>query len=177
MESSVLPLQMKVMMHGPPSFQSRVAFSSIQSSPQNVQHLLCSINYIVWFVYHVFEEYIQSSDNQWQDSIRKGYWAVHDAATEGRQLKDEDLPFMISPAHIRHCTDLIRQSLVCQPDTTVEIKDKKIGGVTGFGTMHQCRDWEELIAWTTKWQAYNQDPRQGDNGTTHHHHHHQRHHS
>ena len=68
---------------------------------------------------------------------------------------------MIDPAHIRHCIDLIRHRLMCQPDITVEVKDLELGGVTGFGTKHQCKDWEELMRWTTKWQSWEQEPRAG----------------
>jgi hypothetical protein len=76
---------------------------------------------------------------------------------------------MSSPPHIQHCIDLLRHSLMCQPDTTVEIKNKEIGGVTGFGTEHRCRNWNELIEWTTEWQAYEQDPRP-ENVTSEHEH-------
>ena len=93
-----------------------------------------------------------------QDGIRKGYWAIHAAATEGRQIADIDLPLMSSPPHIRHCIDLIRHSLMCQPDLTVELKEEALGGVRGFGTEHQCRDWGELTAWTSRWETYKQDP-------------------
>jgi len=93
-----------------------------------------------------------------QEGIRKGYWAIHAAATEGRQIAEEDLPFMSSPPHIRHCIDLIRHSLMCQPDLTIELKEEELGGVRGFGTEHQCLDWVELIAWTSKWETYQQDP-------------------
>ena len=48
---------------------------------------------------------------------------------------------------------------MCQPDTTVEVLNPELGGVTGFGTEHQCRDWNELVAWTTEWQAWQQEPR------------------
>ena len=65
---------------------------------------------------------------------------------------------MSSPPHIRHCIDLVRQSLMCRPDITVELKDDESGGVRGFGTEHQCQDWNELIAWTSKWESYQQDP-------------------
>lgn len=93
-----------------------------------------------------------------QDGIRKGYWAVHAAATEGRQIADEDLPLMSSPPHIRHCIDLIRHSLMCQPDLTVELKEEELGGVRGFGTKHQCQNWDQLITWVSKWEDYDQDP-------------------
>ena len=47
---------------------------------------------------------------------------------------------------------------MCQPDLTVELKEEELGGVRGFGTEHQCRNWDELIAWTSKWETYKQDP-------------------
>ena len=103
-----------------------------------------------------------------QDGIRKGYWAVHAAATEGHQIADEDLPLMSSPPHIRHCIDLIRHSLMCQPDLTVELKEEELGGVRGFGTKHQCQNWDELITWISKWEDYEQDPSPRDRNEVHH---------
>jgi hypothetical protein len=61
---------------------------------------------------------------------------------------------MISPPHIRHCIDLLRQSLMCNPDLTVEVKNDSLGGVRGFGEQHQCIDWAELKYWTTRWEAH-----------------------
>lgn len=37
---------------------------------------------------------------------------------------------------------------MCYPDTTVEKKDEEAGGVHGFGTMHNCKKWDELLEWT-----------------------------
>jgi hypothetical protein len=69
---------------------------------------------------------------------------------------------MSTPPHFRHCVDLLRQALMCQPDTTVEVKDEAIGGVKGFGTEHQCKDWDQLVEWTRTWQTYLQDEDQGN---------------
>ena len=60
---------------------------------------------------------------------------------------------------MRHCIDLLRQSLMCQPDTTIEVVNKTLGGVTGFGTEHRCRDWRQLVEWTSQWEGYDRDPR------------------
>ena len=59
-----------------------------------------------------------------------------------------------TPPHVRHCIDLLRQSLMCQPDLTVEVKDNAVGGVRGFGTQHICADWQELVDWTREWQTW-----------------------
>ena len=98
---------------------------------------------------------------------------IYDSVLAGQKMTEEDFPFMSSPSHIRHCIDLLRQSLMCRPDTTVEIKNEELGGVTGFGTEHQCRDWAQLFEWTSKWQSYEQDVRKGEilaHNHSHHHH-------
>ena len=60
---------------------------------------------------------------------------------------------MSSPPHIRHCIDLLRQSLMCRPDLTIEIKDNETQGVKGFGTAHMCTKWEDLLEWIEQWEA------------------------
>ena len=72
---------------------------------------------------------------------------------EGNELVDEELPMDISPMHVRHCIGLLRQSLMCLADTTVETKDIDPGGVHRFRIEHRYRDWNELITWTTEQQA------------------------
>ena len=110
-----------------------------------------------------------------QDGIRQGYWAVHDAAVNGIKIDEDVFPFMSSRPHIEHCVDLIRQSLMCQPDLTIEVKDPEIGGVTGFGTEHQCRRWDQLLDWVKKWEGYKQEPRTNGSSMEHSQHHHHSH--
>lgn len=87
-----------------------------------------------------------------QNALRGGYWASHLAALRGNKVVDEELPVDIQESHMRHCIDLLRQSLMCHADTTLEVVDEKINGVHGFRTVHQCRNWEQLKAWTSKQQ-------------------------
>lgn len=96
---------------------------------------------------------------------------MYKAALDGRKMEEGDLPFMSSPPHIRHCIDLLRQSLMCQPDTTIEVKDEELGGVTGFGTIHRCRDWKQLMDWTAEWQWYDYQPKYDKVEAQGHHHH------
>jgi hypothetical protein len=93
-----------------------------------------------------------------QNGIREGYWTVFKAAVNGTRIDPEELPFMASPSHIRHCIDLLRHSLMCQPDITIELKNEELGGVTGFGTEHQCKDWNQLMEWVARWEGWEQDP-------------------
>lgn len=64
----------------------------------------------------------------------------------------ESLAELAKEAHVRHCIDLLRQALICHADTTVEVVDQKVRGVSGFGIEHQCGDWDQLMQWTIEWQ-------------------------
>ena len=83
---------------------------------------------------------------------------------EGRIVSDDDMPMMSSPPHIRHCIDLLRQSLVCRPDTTAEPKDDEIEGVKGIGTEHLCKDWDILMDFTVKREEYSMTPEMIEEG-------------
>lgn len=85
--------------------------------------------------------------------MRHGYWRVYVAATEGKRINGSELDMMSSPAHFRHCLDLLRQSIMCNADRTIEEKDVAAGGVHGFGVMHQCYDWKQLERLLNKWQS------------------------
>ncbi|KAF2439687.1 hypothetical protein P171DRAFT_368535 [Karstenula rhodostoma CBS 690.94] len=85
------------------------------------------------------------------DAIRQGYWAVVEAAAQGRTPSDADTPAMGTLPHIRHCLDLLRQSIMCHGDTTLEVVDPRVKGVHGFGVKHRCRDWGQLVHWTEQW--------------------------
>jgi hypothetical protein len=74
------------------------------------------------------------------------------AALEGKRLHEKDIPMMSSPSHVRHCIDLLRQSLMCNADRTIEVKDDK-GGVLGFGTTHKCVDWSKMIRKIEEWNG------------------------
>lgn len=85
--------------------------------------------------------------------MREAYWANHDAAISGRTLLDINLPEHAQESHVRHCIDLLRQTLMCHPDTTVEVADPETDGVAGFGVTHVCRSYEELRKWTVQHQV------------------------
>jgi hypothetical protein len=87
-----------------------------------------------------------------KNGMRQGYWALYSAMNDQIVLDDDQMPKMSSPEHFRHCTELIRQVLMCQPDLTLELKNKAVGGVAGFGTEHVCKDWEELIDFVEEWE-------------------------
>lgn len=63
-----------------------------------------------------------------------------------------------SLGHIRHCIDLLRQSLMCNADLTIELKNEELGGVTGFGTVHRCVDWPGLLKWIQPYEGTDAPP-------------------
>ena len=94
------------------------------------------------------------------DKIREAYWVLYDGRVAARDgapaavFDPDNLPFHSTPPHISHCVDLVRNALICRPDTTLELKDKEAGGVTGFGTEQLCVNWDKLVEWVSEWENY-----------------------
>jgi hypothetical protein len=55
--------------------------------------------------------------------------------------------------HTMHCYDYLRVSLLCAADTTLEPFRSRFDGMTpgdsvdGFGSTHQCRNFDHVFAW------------------------------
>jgi hypothetical protein len=49
--------------------------------------------------------------------------------------------------HSAHCFDYLRQSLMCAADTTLEGKTE---AGPGMGSIHECTDYEALLAWANE---------------------------
>ncbi|KAJ7084134.1 hypothetical protein C8R44DRAFT_651621, partial [Mycena epipterygia] len=45
--------------------------------------------------------------------------------------------------HARHCLNLLRQTVLCASDTTLDALDTE-GGTDGLGSVHVCRDWQKV---------------------------------
>ncbi|KAI9172797.1 Oxidase ustYa [Paramyrothecium foliicola] len=50
-------------------------------------------------------------------------------------------------AHMRHCFDYLRQTLMCAGDVTLEPVDPELGGVTGWDNLRVCRDYDQIKQW------------------------------
>ncbi|ATZ57876.1 hypothetical protein BCIN_15g03970 [Botrytis cinerea B05.10] len=79
------------------------------------------------------------------DGIRHNYWNLYLAMHSNISYNENSMREMSSPSHIRHCIDLLRQSLMCSADTTLEVKEEHVNGVHGFGVLHKCSDWDVLL--------------------------------
>ncbi|OAA72579.1 hypothetical protein ISF_01652 [Cordyceps fumosorosea ARSEF 2679] len=69
---------------------------------------------------------------------REGYYS----ALEGRTDQ-------VSPAHLLHCFDYLRQTIMCFGDTTLEWlpAPPRDNGSTGWGFEHKCRNFDAISHW------------------------------
>ncbi|MCJ1357906.1 MAG: hypothetical protein MMC33_007902 [Icmadophila ericetorum] len=51
--------------------------------------------------------------------------------------------------HMAHCLDVLRQSIMCLADATLE------NGLDKWEVIHECRDYRQLVEWETERQVYN----------------------
>jgi len=86
------------------------------------------------------------------NGIRQGYWSMKESRNHERAESHQHVP----DPHIRHCIDYLRQSLMCHTDTNIEPVIEDLHGVKGFGTEHQCRDFNRAKEWVTEWEDFHQ---------------------
>ncbi|KAI0410469.1 hypothetical protein F5X98DRAFT_99127 [Xylaria grammica] len=87
------------------------------------------------------------------NGIRQGHWMLYDFALGDSKVNESTIPMMLAPPHIRHCIDLLWQSLMCNPDLTIEVKDEALGGLSGFVEQYSCIEWNELKSWTETFES------------------------
>ncbi|CAF9926594.1 MAG: hypothetical protein GOMPHAMPRED_004182 [Gomphillus americanus] len=52
------------------------------------------------------------------------------------------------PRHIFHCLDYLRQTVMCNADTTLEWRSNvDPDHIDGYGPPHQCKNWDEVRQW------------------------------
>lgn len=102
-----------------------------------------------------------------QDTLRRGYYALlspeassaspsdhkHPSSAHEDPPSYEDHSSHASAPHVRHCIDLLRQSLMCCGDANLEPVDEELGGVTGWGVERRCRDYGALGRWAEEHAA------------------------
>ena len=94
-----------------------------------------------------------------QSAIRLGYYAAL-GETNVHEFEDSTDPDAaldvlnthVDPSHVRHCFDYLRQTIMCNADTNLEIIDWQIGGSTGWGFERQCRDYDKIVDWAERWR-------------------------
>lgn len=80
--------------------------------------------------------------------LRRRYSAALELGRNNTPNANGKEPHMdVALPHTEHCFDYIRQSLMCAADSALEKRNDTIGGVTGWGTSHQCRDFSALQEW------------------------------
>lgn len=90
--------------------------------------------------------------------LRKNYYelAMDDERrhtdTHRRQLDEQK---QLHEKHIIHCFDYLRQSIMCAADSTLERMDPKTVTTDGWGTTHQCHDYDALFKWSEDHTRFN----------------------
>lgn len=99
-------------------------------------------------------------NNDWiKNELRTGYYTAHatsataDAPSSNHMRSNHISHHHHSPDHWKHCFDYLRQALMCALDKTLETLQNgpdgaKIASVDGWGTQHQCRNFDHLATWT-----------------------------
>jgi hypothetical protein len=77
-------------------------------------------------------------------------------------LQNGDDTYKTPPRHLDHCLDYIRESLMCNGDTTIETPsrierkgDHFVGGVDGANVVHSCRDWDAIFSFAVDHRSGN----------------------
>ncbi|KAG6038305.1 hypothetical protein E4U41_004355 [Claviceps citrina] len=54
----------------------------------------------------------------------------------------------VDAEHIDHCVEYLRQAIMCHGDMTLERPSSQTypQGTTGWGNVHRCRDWDQLVS-------------------------------
>jgi hypothetical protein len=78
--------------------------------------------------------------------MRHVYWATKDEA-------GEDHNHHAAPGHFLHCIDYLRQAIMCNADTNLELVDPTRDGVTGYGFPRKCRDYDRVTQWADQWKT------------------------
>jgi Mycotoxin biosynthesis protein UstYa len=53
--------------------------------------------------------------------------------------------------HAAHCFDYIRQSIICNADTSLEGRTE---AGPGWGSKHECKDYDAILAWANDHTVY-----------------------
>ena len=90
--------------------------------------------------------------------LREDY-LVHIGVFQGASEHQSHAASDHEKAHLEHCFDYLRQSVMCCADTTVEWANPHSGPtqkplIDGWGIPHgQCKDWDKLLELITEHQA------------------------
>lgn len=69
-------------------------------------------------------------------NLAHSYYHKADGEKRGEMLEAE-------ARHVEHCFDYLRQGIVCAGDATLEGPDPGRRSLSGYGTVHRCRAWDE----------------------------------
>ncbi|KAL2827693.1 hypothetical protein BJY01DRAFT_228955 [Aspergillus pseudoustus] len=72
-------------------------------------------------------------------------------AHDNPDLNSTGTDTQMEPAHVRHCFDYLRQTIMCAADTNIEALEPNTRGTDGWGQHRVCRDYQTVFDWAEKW--------------------------
>lgn len=79
-----------------------------------------------------------------QYMLRDGYFAQ---IKQSHETEDRTHTHDAHNAHLLHCFDYLRQGIMCAADSTLELVDVDGTSTDGWGSTHECRDFDALFEW------------------------------
>ena len=76
--------------------------------------------------------------------LRDGYFAQLE---QSHGMEDLTHTHSVHNAHLLHCFDYLRQDIMCAADSILELVDVDGTSTDGWGSTHQCRDFDALFEW------------------------------
>ena len=66
---------------------------------------------------------------------------------QSHEMKDGAHTRSAQSAHLLHCFDYLRQGIMCAADSTLEAVDVDGTSTDGWGSVHECRNFDALFEW------------------------------
>ncbi|KAK2827870.1 hypothetical protein FQN49_007256 [Arthroderma sp. PD_2] len=107
-----------------------------------------------WSRNHTFTQVpTEESEEAW-NTLMPAYHVALDQNQATKEGRPPD-PFLsqtalITPSHVGHCVDYLRQALMCAADTNLEALDKN-NHSDGWAMVRTCRDFDKVYAWSIDW--------------------------
>ena len=94
---------------------------------------------------YITETYLTLTRRQY--TLRRAYYSTSDGG------EDFDLGFDRT-MHVGHCFEYLKQSIVCDADSTLEPPEDPGQSFEGWDFQRQCRDYDQLKEWSAEWRAF-----------------------
>jgi hypothetical protein len=138
--------------------QKDKASSDIPRTRQSPLPLQSSTNCIVWFV----KTHRIPILTQKVTDVRSHKYAIRLVVYMNTTANSDEEQILtkrhnLSQHHVQHCFDLLRQTLMCNADTTLQPYSPRIKGVTPWGYPRICKDYDQIVEFAELYRTTDRD--------------------